>query len=128
MFASADRPRIDRPWIKRLALAAVAAVAIGAAALPSKPAEAQVVVGVGVPYYGPGHYRLYYSPPAGRVSRLRLGLALDSAALESLGLLGCRRLPPELVIRHRPGRVSSPATQLANTRISAGSSATMSAR
>ena len=67
MFASADRPRIDRPWIdapwiKRLALAAVAAVAIGAAALPSKPAEVQVVVGVAVPYYGPGYYRPYYSP------------------------------------------------------------------
>src|SRR5258708_5658223 len=62
MFASADRPRIDRPWIKRLALGALAAVAIGATALPSKPAEAQVVVGVGVPYYGPGHYRPYYSP------------------------------------------------------------------
>ena len=61
MFASADRPRIDAPWIKRLALAAVAAVAIGAAALPSKPAEAQVVVGFGVPYYAPGYYR-YYAP------------------------------------------------------------------
>jgi len=42
-------------WVKRLGLAAVATVAIGAAALPSKPAEAQVVVGVG-PYYAPGYY------------------------------------------------------------------------
>ena len=67
MFASADRPSIDRPWIdapwsKRLALGALAAVAIGGAALPSKPAEAQVFVGVGVPYYGPGYYRPYYDP------------------------------------------------------------------
>ena len=67
-------------------------------------------------------------PAAGRLSCLRMGLALDAAALEPLGPLGFRRLPPELVIRHRPGRVSSPPTQLANTRISAGSNATMSAR
>jgi ABC-type sugar transport system substrate-binding protein len=57
MFASAVSPLVNGVWIKRLALAAVAAVAIGAAALPSKPAEAQVVIGVGVPYYGSGYYR-----------------------------------------------------------------------
>jgi hypothetical protein len=62
MFASAERPLVNGGWIKRLSLAAVAAVAIGAAALPSKPAEAQVVIGVGVPYYGPGYYRPYYYP------------------------------------------------------------------
>jgi ABC-type sugar transport system substrate-binding protein len=46
-------------WIKRLGLAAIAACAIGAAALPSAPAHAQVVVGVGVPYYTPGYYQPY---------------------------------------------------------------------
>jgi hypothetical protein len=58
MFTAAKKP-----WIKRLGLAAVAAVAIGAVTLPSAPAEAQVVVGVGVPYYyAPGYYRPYYYP------------------------------------------------------------------
>src|SRR5947208_14642255 len=38
-------------------------------------------------------------PSAGRLSRLRLGLALDAAALDALGLLGSRRLPAELLTR-----------------------------
>jgi hypothetical protein len=56
MFVAAKKT-----WIKRVGLAAVAAVAIGAAVLPSKPAQAQVVVGVG-PYYAPGYYQPYYYP------------------------------------------------------------------
>lgn len=57
MFAAAKRP-----WLKQVGLAAVAAVALGAVTLPSSPAEAQVVVGVGVPYYAPGSYYPYYYP------------------------------------------------------------------
>src|SRR5438874_1786450 len=92
MFASADRPRIDRPWIdapwiKRLALAAVAAVAIGAAALPSKPAEAQVVVGVAVPYYGPGYYRPYYSPGGSRIA-LAAGAGIGLRRIGAAGAIG----------------------------------------
>src|SRR4029077_18609994 len=38
-------------------------------------------------------------PAAGGLSRLRLGLALGAAALEPLGSLGPRQLPPELLRR-----------------------------
>src|SRR2546429_6463545 len=113
MFASADRPRIDRPWIdapwiKRLALAAVAAVAIGAAALPSKPAKAQVVVGVGVPYYGPGYYRPYYSPRRVAYRACGGGWRWGPPPLSPRGHLVARGCPPQIVVPHPPRRRFSP--------------------
>ena len=86
MFASAFASA-DRPWTKRLALAAVAAVAIGAAALPSKPAEAQVVVGVAVPYYGPGYYRPYYSPGGSRIA-FAAGAGIGLRRIGAAGAIG----------------------------------------
>ncbi|MBV8494805.1 MAG: hypothetical protein JO162_15160 [Alphaproteobacteria bacterium] len=47
---------------KRVGLAAIAALVIGAVTLPSAPAQAQLYVGVGVPYYAPGYYYPYYYP------------------------------------------------------------------
>lgn len=40
-------------WMKRIGLAGVAAAGLFAATLPTAPAQAQVVVGFGAPYYAP---------------------------------------------------------------------------
>ncbi|HEX3537670.1 MAG TPA: hypothetical protein VHU15_12985 [Stellaceae bacterium] len=53
------RPTKSR-WLKRIGLAGVAAVSLAAVTLPTAPAQAQVVVGFGSPYYAP-----YYGYPYG---------------------------------------------------------------
>jgi len=51
-------------WLKRIGLASVAAAGLFAATLPTTPAQAQVVVGFGSPYYAP-YYAPYYGYPYG---------------------------------------------------------------
>jgi hypothetical protein len=46
------RPTTSR-WLKRIGLAGVAAASLAAVTLPTAPAQAQVVVGFGSPYYAP---------------------------------------------------------------------------
>ncbi|HZT86697.1 MAG TPA: hypothetical protein VFA12_01930 [Stellaceae bacterium] len=66
-------------WFRRIGLAAVAALTLGAVTVPTKPADARVFIGVGVPawgyapyygypyygYYGYPYYPAYYGYPGG---------------------------------------------------------------
>ena len=57
MTVFAKHPR----W-KRLGLAAAALLCLGAMSVPTKPADAQLFVGVGLPYYAPPAVPYYPVP------------------------------------------------------------------
>jgi len=48
------RPTASR-WLKRIGLPGVAAASLAAVTLPTAPAQAQVVIGFGSPYYAPSY-------------------------------------------------------------------------